>query len=184
MDSLPDWPSGGRQPGGDSVTPSCQPAAASLLGARFVRAPAGPFAPLLAFSKCWQAVRNAGDLLTVHGDQRRTAGKVIAVLDAGGMANQEMFYVQVSRVSRGFTLLTDDRETLIEHLVTSPDVPDIAFGALGEDFDAPVVDPDAWDDAVVAWEAVRREAESSPARRWGRSCQTSAGLEVQRNPAG
>ena len=88
--------------------------------------------------------------MTVHGDQRRTAGKVIAVHDAGGMANQEMFYVQVSRASRVFTLLTDDRETLIERLVTSPDVPDIAFGALGEDFDARVVDPDAWDDAVVA----------------------------------
>ncbi len=96
---------------------------------------------------------------TVHAAQGRTAKKVIAVLDAGGMADQEMFYVEVSRASHGFTLLTDDREALIERLETSPDVPDVALEALGEDFDAPVVDPDAWADAVAAWEAVHHQAE-------------------------
>ena len=98
---------------------------------------------------------------TVHAAQGRTAPKVIAVLDAGGMANQEMFYVEVSRASHGFTLLTDDREALVDRLETSPDVPDVALEALGEDFDAPVVDSDAWADAVAGLEAVRREAQSS-----------------------
>ena len=98
---------------------------------------------------------------TVHAAQGRTAAKVIAVLEAGGMANQEMFYVEVSRASHGFTLLTDDREALVERLETSAQVPDVALEALGEDFDAPVVDPDEWADSVAAWEAVRRKAESA-----------------------
>ena len=95
---------------------------------------------------------------TVHGAQGRTAAKVIAVLDAGGMANQEMFYVEVSRASHGFTLLTDDREALIERLETSPDVPDVALEALGEDLDAAIVDPDEWADLVAAWQAVEEDA--------------------------
>ncbi len=99
---------------------------------------------------------------TVHAAQGRTAKKVIAVLDAGRMANQEMFYVEVSRASEGFTLLTDDREALIERLETSPDVPDAALEALGEDLDGPVVDPDAWAAVVADWDAVEREADGGP----------------------
>ena len=99
---------------------------------------------------------------TVHGAQGRTAKKVIAVLDAGRMANQEMFYVEVSRASEGFTLLTDDREALIERLETSPDVPDAALEALGEDLDGAIVDPDAWAAVVADWEAVEREADGGP----------------------
>ena len=78
---------------------------------------------------------------TVHGAQGRTAVKVIAVLDAGRMANQEMFYVEVSRASEGFTLLTDDREALIERLETSAYVPDAALEALGEDLDGRTCGP-------------------------------------------
>ena len=99
---------------------------------------------------------------TVHGAQGRTAKKVIAVLDAGRMANQEMFYVEVSRASEGFTLLTDDREALIERLETSPDVPDAALEALGEDLDGPIVDPDAWAAVLADWDAVEREASGGP----------------------
>ena len=99
---------------------------------------------------------------TVHAAQGRTAKKVIAVLDAGRMANQEMFYVEVSRASEGFTLLTDDREALIERLETSPDVPDAALEALGEDLDGPIVDPDAWAAVVADWDAVEREADGGP----------------------
>ncbi len=99
---------------------------------------------------------------TVHGAQGKTAKKVIAVLDAGHMANREMFYVEVSRASQGFTLLTDDREALIECLETSPYVPDAALEALGEDLDGPIVDPEAWAAVVAAWEEVEREASGSP----------------------
>ncbi|MCE2520764.1 MAG: relaxase domain-containing protein [Alphaproteobacteria bacterium] len=99
---------------------------------------------------------------TVHGAQGRTARKVIAVLDAGRMANQEMFYVEVSRASEGFTLLTDDRDALIERLETSPDVPDAALEALGEDLDGPIVDPDDWAALVADWEALEREADGGP----------------------
>ena len=99
---------------------------------------------------------------TVHAAQGKTARKVIAVLDAGRMANQETFYVEVSRASEGFTLLTDDREALIERLETSPDVPDAALEALGEDLDSPIVDPDDWAALVADWEALEREADGGP----------------------
>ena len=91
---------------------------------------------------------------TVHGAQGRTAPKVIAVLNAGGMANQEMFYVEVSRASEGFMLLTDDREALVERLEASWSVPDGALEALGEDLDPPVVDPEELEAVMAAWSAV------------------------------
>ncbi|MCE2519850.1 MAG: relaxase domain-containing protein, partial [Alphaproteobacteria bacterium] len=98
---------------------------------------------------------------TVHGAQGRTAPKVIAVLGAGGMAEQDLFYVEVSRASEGFSLLTDDREALIEKLETSYAVPDSALDALGEDLDPPVVDPDEAAALVADWEALVREADGS-----------------------
>ena len=55
----------------------------------------------------------------MHSAQGRTAPGVIAVLDAGAMADSDLFYVEISRASEGFTLLTDDREALIEALETS-----------------------------------------------------------------
>ena len=98
---------------------------------------------------------------TVHGAQGRTAPKVIAVLGAGGMAEQDLFYVEVSRASEGFSLLTDDREALIEKLETSYAVPDSALDALGEDLDPAVVDPDEAAALVADWEALNREADGS-----------------------
>ncbi|MCY4606987.1 MAG: relaxase domain-containing protein [bacterium] len=98
---------------------------------------------------------------TVHGAQGRTAPKVIAVLGAGGMAEQDLFYVEVSRASEGFSLLTDDREALIEKLETSYAVPDSALDALGEDLDLPVVDPDEAAALVADWEALVRETDGS-----------------------
>ena len=52
------------------------------------------------------------------------------------MADQDMFYVEVSRASEGFSLLTDDREALIERLETSLKTWDGALEAIGEDLDA------------------------------------------------
>ncbi len=107
---------------------------------------------------------------TVHGAQGRTAPKVIAVLDAGGMANQDLFYVEVSRASEGFSLLTDDREALIEALETSPDVPDNALEVLGEDFDAAVVDLDEAAALIADWKTIEDET-----KRTGRPHSTVAG---------
>ncbi len=109
---------------------------------------------------------------TVHSAQGRTAPKVIAVLDAGGMAQPDLFYVEISRASEGFTLLTDDREALIEALETSPDVPDSALEALGEDLDAAVVDPDEAAALLEDWRRIEDEA-----RRTGRLASTVAGYD-------
>ncbi len=107
---------------------------------------------------------------TVHSAQGRTAPKVIAVLDAGGMANSDLFYVEVSRASEGFTLLTDDREALIETLETSPEISDSALEALGEDFDAAIVDPDEEAALRRDWQGIEDEAQ-----RTGRLVSTIAG---------
>ena len=109
---------------------------------------------------------------TVHSAQGRTSPKVIAVLDAGGMAQSDLFYVEVSRASEGFSLLTDDREALIEALETSPDVPDSALEALGEDFDAAVVDLDEAAALLADWQAIEDEAE-----RTGRLLSATAGYD-------
>ena len=50
---------------------------------------------------------------TVHSAQGRTARAAIAVLEAGGAADRELFHVELSRVSHDFLLLTDDREALV-----------------------------------------------------------------------
>ena len=110
---------------------------------------------------------------TVHSAQGRTAPKVIAVLDAGGMAQSDLFYVEVSRASEGFTLLTDDREALIEALETSPDVSDSALEALGEDLDAAIVDLDEAAALLADWRAIEDEAE-----RTGRLSSTVAGYDA------
>ena len=98
---------------------------------------------------------------TVHGAQGRTAPKVIAVLNAGGMADQDMFYVEVSRASEGFSLLTDDREALIERLETSLKTWDGALEAIGEDLAPPVVDPEEWATLIADWEAIEKESGGS-----------------------
>ena len=69
---------------------------------------------------------------TVHAAQGKTANAAIAVLDAGGAADREMFHVEISRVRRDFLLLTDDREALIALLEESGGE-DGALEALGID---------------------------------------------------
>ena len=109
---------------------------------------------------------------TVHSAQGRTAARVIAVLDAGGMADSDLFYVEISRASEGFTLLTDDREALIEALETSPDVPDSALEALDEDLDAAIVDPDEVAALLRDWQGIEDEA-----RQTDRLASTIAGYD-------
>ena len=110
---------------------------------------------------------------TVHSAQGRTAPGVIAVLDAAGMADSDLFYVEISRASEGFTLLTDDREALIETLETSYAVPDSALEALGEDLDAAVVDPDETAVLLRDWRRIEDEAQ-----RTGRLASTVAGYDA------
>ena len=49
---------------------------------------------------------------TVHAAQGRTAPSVIAVLENGWTSDRTQFYVELSRASEDFLLLTDDREAL------------------------------------------------------------------------
>ena len=70
---------------------------------------------------------------TVHAAQGKTAKGAIAVLDAGGAADQEMFHVEISRVKDEFLLLTDDREALIELLEGRSGGEEGALEAIGLD---------------------------------------------------
>ena len=102
---------------------------------------------------------------TVHGAQGRTSALVIAVLDAGGMADQDMFYVEVSRASEGFSLLTDDREALLEQLEQRPSRLEGALEAIAEDLEPVAVDPDEAARLVEDWKALERrgkEADTHP----------------------
>ena len=58
---------------------------------------------------------------TVHGAQGSTADRVIAVLDSshGALTDQSTFYVEISRARDGAEILTDNREQLVEMLVTN-----------------------------------------------------------------
>ena len=68
---------------------------------------------------------------TVHAAQGRTAHAAIAVLDAGGAADRQLFHVELSRVSDRFLLLTDDREALIELLEARPGLGGRCAGGAG-----------------------------------------------------
>ena len=99
---------------------------------------------------------------TVHAAQGRTARAAIAVLDAGGAADRALFHVELSRVSEEFVLLTDDRETLVERLESSPGGEDGALEALGVDpAHEPAVDPDVLADLADDWRTLRRRAEET-----------------------
>ena len=99
---------------------------------------------------------------TVHAAQGRTARAAIAVLDAGGAADRELFHVELSRVSEEFVLLTDDREALVELLETRPGVEDGALEALGVDpAHEPVVDAHVLADLADDWRALQRRAEET-----------------------
>ena len=97
---------------------------------------------------------------TVHSAQGRTARGAIAVLDAGGWVDPELFHVELSRVSEAFLLLTNDREALIERLEAQDWSEDGALEALGIDLsEPPVVDPEEFAALAADWRAILREGE-------------------------
>ena len=97
---------------------------------------------------------------TVHSAQGRTARGAIAVLDAGGWVDPELFHVELSRVSEAFLLLTDDREALIERLEAQDWSEEGALEALGIDLsEPPVVDPEEFAALAADWRALLREGE-------------------------
>ena len=99
---------------------------------------------------------------TVHSAQGRTARGAIAVLDAGGWVDPELFHVELSRVSEAFLLLTDDREELIERLEAQDWSEDGALEALGIDLSEPlVVDPEVFAALAADWRALLREGEET-----------------------
>ena len=99
---------------------------------------------------------------TVHAAQGRMARAAIAVLDAGGKADRELFHVALSRVSEAFLLLTDDREALVELLEAHDGSEDGALEALGMDpAEPPVVDPEAFAALAEDWRAILQEGEET-----------------------
>ena len=99
---------------------------------------------------------------TVHSAQGRTARGAIAVLDAGGWVDPELFHVELSRVSEAFLLLTDDREALIERLEAQDWSEDGALEALGIDLsEPPVVGPEEFAALAADWRALLREGEET-----------------------
>ena len=99
---------------------------------------------------------------TVHSAQGRTARAAIAVLDAGGWVDRELFHVELSRVSEAFLLLTDDRDALIERLEAQDGNEDGALEALGIDLsEPPVVDPEEFAALAADWRALLREGEET-----------------------
>ena len=98
---------------------------------------------------------------TVHSAQGRTARAAIAVLDAGGMVDHELFHVELSRVSEEFLLLTDDRDALVESMAYDRSE-DGALEALGIDLsETPAVDPEEFAALAADWRALLREGEET-----------------------
>ena len=99
---------------------------------------------------------------TVHAAQGRMARAAIAVLDAGGKADRELFHVELSRVSEAFLLLTDDRAALVELLEAHDGSEDGALEALGMDpAEPPVVDPEAFAALAEDWRTLLQEGEET-----------------------
>ena len=99
---------------------------------------------------------------TVHAAQGRTVRSVIAVLGAAGLTDQTMLYVEMSRASDEFLLLTDDREALAEVLLHRPGLEESALEAIGEALTSPpVVEPEVFDTLRADWAAVRARAETA-----------------------
>ena len=100
--------------------------------------------------------------LTVHAAQGRTARAAIAVLDADGWVDRELFHVELSRVSEEFLLLTDDRDALVERLQAPELSEDGALEALGIDLsEPPAVDPEVFAALASDWQALLREGEET-----------------------
>ena len=98
----------------------------------------------------------------MHSAQGRTARGAIAVLDAGGWVDRELFHVELSRVAEAFLLLTDDREALIERLEAQDGSEDGALEALGIDLsEPPVVDPEEFAALAADWRALLQQGEET-----------------------
>ena len=78
---------------------------------------------------------------TVHAAQGQTRDKVIAVLDSGHgpLANQQTFYVEISRARDEAIVLTDNREQLAETLEENTGEVLTALEAIGEGLDEAAV---------------------------------------------
>ena len=78
---------------------------------------------------------------TVHAAQGQTRDKVIAVLDSGHgpLANQQTFYVEISRARDEAIVLTDNREQLAETLEENTGEVLTALEAIGEGLDETAV---------------------------------------------
>ena len=96
---------------------------------------------------------------TVHAAQGRTLRSVIAALPSAGLTDQTLLYVEMSRASEDFVLLTDDREALAEVLVHRPGLEEGALEAIGEALTAPpAVEPEVFERLRADWSAVRKRA--------------------------
>ena len=99
---------------------------------------------------------------TVHAAQGKTARAVIAVLESTGLADQTLLYVEMSRASEDFVLLTDDREALADTLARRPGREEGALEAIGESLGAPpVVEPEVFERLRADWSAVRERARAN-----------------------
>ena len=98
---------------------------------------------------------------TVHGAQGLTSPGVIAVLEAGGHADQNMLYVEISRASDEFVLVVDDRELLAERLAERPGIDEGALEAIGASLAPPVVDPDFFAGLQADWRSLQRRADAA-----------------------
>ena len=99
---------------------------------------------------------------TVHAAQGKTARSVIAVLGSAALTDQTLLYVEMSRASNEFVLLTDDREALAEMLVHRPGAEEGALEAIGEALTAPpVVEPEVFETLRADWQTVRTRAQSA-----------------------
>ena len=78
------------------------------------------------------------------------------------LGDQTMFYVEMSRASGEFVLLTDDRKALAEVLVHRPGLEEGALKAIGEALTSPpVVEPEVFDKLRADWAAVRMRAQAA-----------------------
>ena len=99
---------------------------------------------------------------TVHAAQGKTARAVIAVLDSARLSDQTLLYVEMSRASEEFVLLTDDREALAETLTRRPGFEVGALEAIGESLAAaPVVEPEVFEKLRADWAAVLERARAN-----------------------
>ena len=99
---------------------------------------------------------------TVHAAQGKTARSVIAALDSARLSDQTLLYVQMSRASDEFVLLTDDREALAETLLRRPGREEGALEAIGEALLAPpVVEPEVFEKLRADWAAVEMRARAA-----------------------